>query len=235
MGSATPRRRRPIPLMLKALIFDMDGTLADSDPVHLQAFAEFLAPFGVPVDEDVYRRSISGRSNALIFADLLPDHPAHHRERFADEKEAVFRRLATEMEPLGGLIALLDFAAGKGLGLAVVTNAPRANLDHTLAALGIAERFPILVAAEDVTRGKPDPLPYLTALRRLGVSADEAVVFEDSAAGLGAARAAGIHAFGILTGQTADTLLQAGANDTLVDFSDRKLWAFLEARVKPAA
>ena len=73
--------------MLKALIFDMDGTLADSDPVHLRAFAEFLAPFGVTVDEEVYRSTISGRTNALIFADLLPHHTPADHERFARRRK----------------------------------------------------------------------------------------------------------------------------------------------------
>jgi HAD superfamily hydrolase (TIGR01509 family) len=221
--------------MLKALIFDMDGTLADSDPVHLQAFADFLAPFGVTVDEETYRTTISGRSNALIFADLLPDHSPEERDRFADEKEAVFRRLATEMQPLAGLPELLDWADASGLGLGIVTNAPRANLDHTLQALGIGSRFQVLVSAADVARGKPDPLPYLTALERLGIRSSEAVVFEDSVAGVKAARAAGIHTFGVLTGQPAEVLRDAGADATVLDFRDRGLWDHLRARLKPAA
>jgi beta-phosphoglucomutase len=217
--------------MLKALIFDMDGTLADSDPVHLRAFTEFLAPFGVTVDEDVYRSTISGRSNALIFADLLPDHPPDERDRFAEEKEATFRRLATEMEPLAGLVALLDWAEARGLRLGIVTNAPRANLDHTLEALNIGSRFQVLVAAEDVTRGKPDPLPYRAALERLGVRADEALVFEDSISGINAARAAGIPTFGILTGQSAAVLTDAGAQAVLSDFRDAVLWDHLQDQV----
>jgi HAD superfamily hydrolase (TIGR01509 family) len=221
--------------MLKALIFDMDGTLADSDPVHLRAFIEFMAPFGVKVDEDVYRSSISGKSNSLIFANLLPDHSPEDRERFADEKEAAFRRLATELEPLAGLIELLDWADAQGLGLGIVTNAPRANLDHTLAALKIASRFQVLVCAEDVARGKPDPLPYLTALERLGVSASEAVAFEDSVSGIQAAKAAGMPVFGVLTGQPEDVLKRAGAEATLSDFRDAGLWDYLRPRRKPAA
>jgi beta-phosphoglucomutase len=217
------------------LIFDMDGTLADSDPVHLRAFAEFLAPFGVTVDEEVYRSTISGRTNALIFADLLPHHTPADHERFAAEKEAVFRRLATEMEPLAGLLDLLDWADAHGIGLGLVTNAPRANLDHTLDALEIASRFRVLICAEDVARGKPDPLPYLTALERLGVRPAEAVVFEDSVAGIRAAKAAGIATFGLLTGQSAQLLEHAGADATLPDFRDAILWDYLRERRHPAA
>jgi beta-phosphoglucomutase len=227
MGRADKRIWSIGPHMLKALIFDMDGTLADSDPFHLRAFEEFLAPFGIVVTEDLLHRTISGRSNELIFGDLLPNHSPQDRARFADEKEALFRRLATEMEPLEGLIGLLDWADERRIGLAVVTNAPRVNLDHTLQVLKIASRFQVLVASEDVTRGKPDPLPYLTALDRLGVKASEAVAFEDSVAGLKAAKAAGLHAFGVMTGQRAEALKAAGADATLHDFSDDGLWAYL--------
>jgi beta-phosphoglucomutase len=171
----------------------------------------------------------------LIFADLLPGHTPQERARFADEKEALFRHLASEMEPLGGLLDLLDWADERRLGLAVVTNAPRANLDHTLQVLKIASRFQVLVSSEDVVRGKPDPLPYLTALERLGVTASEAVAFEDSVAGLRAAKAAGLHAFGVMTGQSAQALKVAGADATLHDFSDDGLWAYLRSALVPVA
>jgi beta-phosphoglucomutase len=220
--------------MLKALVFDMDGTLADSDPFHMRAFEQFLAPFGILVTDDLLHRTISGRSNELIFADLLPGHSREDRARFADEKEALFRKLASEMEPLEGLLELLDWADEHHLGLAIVTNAPRANLDHTLQALKIASRFQVLVSSEDVVRGKPDPLPYLTALERLGVKASEAVAFEDSFAGLKAAKAAGLRTFGVTTGQSAEALKGAGADAAIDDFGDDDLWAYLRDGAVPA-
>lgn len=216
---------------LKALIFDMDGTLADSDPVHLRAFADYLAPLGVEVDEEVYRTKISGRTNAQIFAGLLPDRSAAEHGRFADEKEALFRELSADLQPLSGLLPLLDWAEAQGLKLALVTNGPRLNVEHTLKALGIAHRFPITVAGEDVARGKPDPLPYRTALDRLGIGPDEAMAFEDSPSGLKAAKAAGIVTVGVLTGQTAEALAALGADLTVRDFSNPGLMRMLEGRV----
>ncbi len=216
---------------LKALIFDMDGTLADSDPVHLRAFTDYLAPLGVVVDEEVYRTKITGKTNAQIFAGLLPDRSAEEHARFADEKEALFRRMAGDLEPLAGLIPLLDWAEAQGLELALVTNGPRLNVEHTLKALRVAHRFPITVAGEDVDRGKPDPLPYRTALDRLGIGPDEAVAFEDSPSGLVAAKAAGMAAVGVLTGQSAKALTALGADLTVRDFSDPALMRMLEGRV----
>src|SRR5689334_17334548 len=96
--------------MLKALIFDMDGTLVHSDPVHLLAFAEVLGPEGVVIDDVVFRNAIIGHTNESIFGSLLPHRSVEEHEELADRKEAAFRRLSTELRPLGGLAALLDWA-----------------------------------------------------------------------------------------------------------------------------
>jgi beta-phosphoglucomutase len=205
--------------MLKALIFDMDGTLVHSDPVHLEAFAEVLKPEGVAIDEEIYRSTIIGRTNEAIFASLLPHLPVEKHEAYADEKEATFRRMASNLKPLEGLLDLLDWTERRGVRIALVTNAPRLNADHMLDVLGLAERFPVQITIEQVERGKPDPLPYLTALERLGIKAEEAVAFEDSPSGMRAAKAAGLFSFGVLTGLSAD------------EIRDPALWEVLEHRI----
>lgn len=216
--------------MLKALIFDMDGTLAHSDPVHLKAFAKILSPEGVTVDEHVYRSKIIGRTNEAIFATLLPHRSVEEHVAFADEKEAAFRKLALDLKPLDGLLDLLDWAEQRGIGIALVTNAPRLNADHILDVLGLAERFTVQITIEQVERGKPDPLPYLTALERLGVQADEAVAFEDSPSGMKAAKAAGLYSFGVLTGLTAEEMRAVGADAAIEDFRAPALWDVLNSR-----
>jgi len=217
--------------MLKALIFDMDGTLVHSDPVHLEAFAETLKPEGVAIDEEIYRSTIIGRTNEAIFASLLPHLPVERHEIYADEKEAAFRRMAQNLEPLEGLLDLLDWAEAKGIRIALVTNAPRLNADHMLEALGLAERFPIQVTIDQVERGKPDPLPYLTAVERLGIRPEEAIAFEDSPSGMRAAKAAGLFSFGVLTGLSAAELTKVGADRTIETFRDHALWEVLERRL----
>jgi beta-phosphoglucomutase len=218
------------PATLGALVFDMDGTLADSDPVHLLAFRELLAAHGIPMDEETYRRRLSGRTNEAIFAELFPHHPESERGRLADEKEAIFRRRAPELAPLAGLPELLDWAESRSLPLGLVTNAPAENVTHTLEALGIASRFAVRVLGSEVARPKPDPLPYLTALDRLGVPPGQAIAFEDSLAGVRSARAAGIFTVGVLTGQSASDLRAAGADLPVRDFADPALWAILAER-----
>jgi beta-phosphoglucomutase len=217
--------------MLKALIFDMDGTLVHSDPVHLEAFAEVLKPEGVTIDEEIYRSTIIGRTNEAIFASLLPHLSVERHVVYADEKEAAFRRMARDLEPLEGLLDLLDWAEAQSIKIALVTNAPRLNADHMLEALRLAERFPVQITIDQVEHGKPHPLPYLTALERLGLLAEEAVAFEDSPSGMRAAKAAGLFSFGVLTGLSAAELTKAGADRTIATFRDSSLWEFLERRI----
>jgi beta-phosphoglucomutase len=216
--------------MLKALIFDMDGTLVHSDPVHLQAFVEVLSPEGVKIDEQVYRSTIIGRTNESIFATLLPHRSVEEHVTFADEKEAAFRRLALDLKPLDGLVDLLDWAQERGIKIGLVTNAPRLNADHMLGVLGLTERFPVQITIDQVARGKPDPLPYLTALEHLGVRADEAIAFEDSPSGMKAAKAAGLFSFGLLTGLTAQEMREAGADKAIDDFHASALWDVLNSK-----
>jgi len=217
--------------MLKALIFDMDGTLVHSDPAHLEAFAQTLGPQGVVISEDLYRTSIIGHTNESIFAALLPHLPVEEHEIYAERKEAAFRRLALELKPLEGLLELFDWAEARGIRLALVTNAPLLNATHILDILGITDRFEVKITIDQVERGKPDPLPYLTALQRLGIGADEAVAFEDSPSGMRAAKAAGLFSFGVLTGLSAAELTRIGADRTIETFRDRALWEILERRI----
>lgn len=203
--------------MLKALLFDLDGTLADTDPLHLLAWQEALAPYGLEVDPAFYRERISGRLNPEIVRDLLGLEGVG-AARLIAAKEARFRELARELKPTPGLPELLAKAKEKGLLWGVVTNAPKENALHVLKALGL--RPPLLVLAEEVGRGKPDPLPYRVALRRLGVAPEEALAFEDSPSGVKSAVGAGIPTYGLLTGHGAEALREAGARGVFRDFRE---------------
>jgi HAD superfamily hydrolase (TIGR01509 family) len=214
--------------MLTALLFDVDGTLADTDPIHVRAFERYLAPHGLTIDQAFYRTRISGRANAAIFADLFPDRSPEEHARFGDEKEALYRAMSGNLAPLQGLPALLGWARARKCRLAAVTNGPRLNLRHALDGLGLD--FDVLIAREDVERGKPDPMPYLSALERLGAASAEALAFEDSPAGVSAAKAAGLFTFGLLTTQTAAVLREAGADATITHFDDPALWTVLRER-----
>ncbi|WP_299134064.1 HAD-IA family hydrolase [uncultured Amaricoccus sp.] len=212
-----------------SLLFDLDGTLIESDHLHHAAFATILAERGEALSIDDYKTHIMGKPNAEIMSRFFPGEPGQHAE-IADRKEATFRdSLGASVEPLPGVVALFDWAEAEGIGVAVVTNAPRLNAEAMLTAADLATRVTTLVIGEECARPKPDPLPYQTAMRLLGATPSTSTAFEDSRSGLRAARASGAHVFGLTTGLTADQLRQAGAQEVIADFTDPALWAHLQA------
>ena len=202
------------------LLFDLDGTLTDTDELHVEAFRRLLAPLGRSITMDDYKTRIMGAPNEAIMGWLFPDEDAARHVAIAAEKEALFRSQADRLLPTAGLMPLLDWAERLDLKMAVVTNAPRDNAEMMLAGLGLTARLPVLVIGDELARGKPDPLPYLTALERLGSTADRALAFEDSRSGVRAAAAAGIETIGMLTGLDEATLRDAGASAAVRDFTD---------------
>lgn len=217
--------------MLNALLFDLDGTLTDTDTLHLLAIQQLLMEEdGRAFSDEEFMEKCSGRANPQMCALLFPERSVAEHQGFAERKEARFRALSTTLEPIPGLLALLDWAVAEGLGRVVVTNAPRANADHMLGALGLAGTFAHVVVAEDLPRAKPDPLPYQTGLLKLGASAAEGMAFEDSVPGLTAAKAAGLFTVGLATSQPAEALLAVGADLVIDDFTDPRLWQALKAR-----
>ncbi len=222
--------RRASRSVTQALLFDLDGTLVDSDADHLAAFQTVFAPLGIALDRATYAREIMGASNAMIGERFLAHLPEAERAAVLDAKEAAYREGLGAVAPTRGAAELLAHAAARGVPCAVVTNAPRANAEKVLAAIGLAERLPVLVIGAELPRSKPDPLPYLTGLALTGARAENAVAFEDSLSGVRAAAAAGIAVVGITTGLTADRLIEAGAIFAAADFTDARIYELIAAR-----
>jgi len=211
-----------------ALLLDIDGTLTDSDPLHLKAFQEALVAQGfnggAPIDAPFYRRRISGRHNPDIALDLLPHLSEAERVAFYEDKEARFREMARgggALEPMRGLLEFLAWAEGRGLGLAAVTNAPALNTELMLAGIGVRGRFAHVVLGERCARAKPHPDPYLEGARLLGLAdLSRALVVEDSPSGVNSGVAAGAVVVGIATSQTREVLLEAGACCVVESFEE---------------
>ncbi|MBV9289812.1 MAG: HAD-IA family hydrolase [Hyphomicrobiales bacterium] len=217
--------------MNAALLFDLDGTLVDSDARHMAAFQRILAPYGVALDQALYNRSIHGSSNELIGNTFLPHLSPEDRRRTLEAKEAEYRAGLAGIEAIAGVAALLDYAEERGIKSAVVTNAPRANAEAVLAALGLAARLETIVVGSELERSKPDPLPYLTALALTGAAAARSVAFEDSAPGVRAAAAAGLAVVGLTTTLAARALVAAGALFATADFTDPRIVALIDSRI----
>jgi HAD superfamily hydrolase (TIGR01509 family) len=214
---------------IRALLFDLDGTIADTGELHYRATIETLEEFGAKVDRATYDRIIHGATNADIVDYFFPDS-GRARDHYADAKERRFRASVNGLKPLPGLTDLLHWAAQRKIATAVVTNAPAANTDRILGALGLAERFDAIILGDDLPRGKPDPLPYLMAVETLGVDSTEAVGFEDSAPGVRSVAGAGVFAVGILSGLSEATLVGEGARMVIADFRDGRLMEYLRGR-----
>jgi beta-phosphoglucomutase len=212
---------------LAALLFDLDGTLANTDPFHYCAWKELLQGFGINIDETFYKTRISGRLNPAIAQDLLPQLSPEEQQQFIEQKEARFRELAPQLKPLQGLSEIVNWAEAHKLRQAVVTNAPPENVQHTLRALHLENHFHSVVIADDLGIGKPDPAPYQYALNQFGIVAEQAVAFEDSPSGVRSAVGAGIPTIGIASTQDPKTLYAVGAVLIVPDFSAPELWSFL--------
>src|ERR1700712_2949403 len=129
----------------KALLFDIDGTLADTDSLHLEAFNQVLGPRGHVFDHARFTRELQGFSNASIAERFLADQPVQRQAAIIAEKEKTFRKLvAGRIQPLPGLMALLALADRANVPMLAVTNAPRLNAEMLLSGLGIVDRFKVL-------------------------------------------------------------------------------------------
>jgi HAD superfamily hydrolase (TIGR01509 family) len=216
--------------LYRALLFDLDGTLAETDSLHLPTWVDALQPYGVEVDEQFYRDRISGRSTAEIVRELLPDLTDEQGRSIGEAKEASFRERASELEPLPGLVDFVIQGRELGMRIALVTNAPEENVETILLALKLRDFFDVVVLADEVEAVKPDPAPYRAALEKISVPAEVALAFEDSVSGISSSVAAGIPTVGIASSQDPEKLLGAGAFVTAQDFTDPRLRTLIETQ-----
>ncbi|KAF8038309.1 hypothetical protein BT93_B0987 [Corymbia citriodora subsp. variegata] len=190
---------------------------------------------GIPITEEFFVKKISGMHNEELCHVLFPDWEIQKARKFMEDKEAMFRRLASEkLEPVKGLHKLLKWIEGQGVRRVAVTNAPRPNAELILSLLGLNDFFETLVIGSECERAKPFPDPYLKALKVLGVSEKHAFVFEDSVSGTKAGVAAGMPVVALGTRNPEKLLREAGAAFVITDFLDQKLWKALEELEKNA-
>jgi HAD superfamily hydrolase (TIGR01509 family) len=211
--------------LYRVLLFDLDGTIAETDSLHLPTWVDALQPYGVEVDEEFYGDRISGRNTEEIVRELLPDLTDEQGRSIGDAKEASFRERVSELEPMPGLLDFIERGRKRGMWIALVTNAPEENVETILLALKLRDLFDVVVLADEVEAVKPDPAPYRAALEKTGISAERALAFEDSVSGISSSVAAGIPTVGIASSQEPEKLLGAGAFTTAEDFTDPQLRA----------
>lgn len=214
-----------------AFLFDMDGVLINSMPLHTRSWEVYLQRLGVRVENLEAR--MHGRRNPELVRDLLGDHLADEvAVEHGAAKERLFRELMGESIGEFQIPGLLDFLNRyPDIPKAIGSNAERANIDFTLDRLGLRPYFQVLVDGGEVARPKPYPDVYLTAAQRLGFAPGECIVFEDSPAGTEAAQAAGMRVVAVETTPT------DFANVDLVirDFLDAKLEPWIRTQTSAEA
>ncbi|ESQ88951.1 hypothetical protein ABAC460_14310 [Asticcacaulis sp. AC460] len=215
-----------------AYLFDLDGTLCNTEPLHFRALKHVLASVGYALSEQVFAQHCVGQTTVTGIRALLPHLDEALCLDLANRTEARFRETSHDLMPLPGLHEVLARIAGSPTAL--VTNAPWEDVHHMLGALRLPHRFDTIVVAADLARAKPDPLPYLEALRRLDCEANDAVAFEDSIAGITSATGAGIFTVGVETSLPAVRLIQAGANLSVKDFADPAMGRIYDKSCKVA-
>ncbi len=174
-----------------AYLFDLDGTVADSMPLHFVAWTQAVAEHGGSFPEPLFYQM--GGIPLLRTVELLNERfgTTMVPELVVGRKEALYLDMLAELKPVASVLAVIELNAGR-VPFAIVSGSPRVSIDATLRTLGLSHYFPVIVGAEDYRRGKPDPEPFLTAAAALGVPPRECLVFEDAEAGIASAIAAGM-------------------------------------------
>ena len=203
----------------RGVIFDMDGVLIDSGAHHRAAWAALLEDEGVASTDTAWRLTIgrpAEEAAALILGRTLAPEEAR---RLAERKRAHYTRLvARGVQAIPGVSAFVAELERLGVKRAVATSATRSDVQRLLGELGLRERFDVVVAADDVRWGKPNPEVYLRAAEGLGLRTAECLVFEDALVGVHAARNAGMRVIGVTTAHTGRELIEAGAERAIANF-----------------
>lgn len=198
----------------------------NSDHIHFETYRDTLlelAPTfnsGNAITRKFYDEEMSGRQNPELVASILPEFNFEKRRNIWERKEERYEAVITRgVKPIAGLVQLLSFLSHAGIKTYVVTNAPVFACHLTMESIGIKSHFEDrVICAEECTHAKPHPAPYLRGLELAGVSADEAIAFEDSPSGTTSATAAGLLTVGMTSTQTDEVLCRAGAAFTVADY-----------------
>ena len=185
-----------IPPTTLGLVFDCDGTIADTMPMHYKAWVAALGEHGIEFPEALFYQLAGVPTDGIV--QMLNDRHGHNMpvQQTADRKDALFEELIPQVLPIDPVVQLVNQYRGK-LPMAVATGGTRKLVTRTLDALHLTSAFDAIVTADDVQNGKPAPDIFLESARRLGVPPNRCVAFEDGELGLQSARAAGMQAIDV--------------------------------------
>ncbi|MBE5319546.1 HAD family phosphatase [Pedobacter sp. MR2016-19] len=209
---------------IKALLFDLDGTLIDSEKFHFDCWNTFLYPYNVNIEFKDWLSNYAGiplPKNAKTIIDRYKID--EDLDSFIDRREKItfdgFRTTDIELMPYA--LEFVQFAYEKGLTLAVVTASPKIDVEAVFERNGLAKYFSLFITRTDVSKSKPDPESYNLCVERLGIAKEECIVFEDTLNGVKSAMAAGITCYAIQNNVRADQKLKI-ADELFLSFANAK-------------
>jgi len=208
---------------IRGIVFDMDGVLIDSHPVHSAAWREFLRSLSVDVSDQDLAFILEGGTRTDILRHFLGDLPQAQLTEYGRRKDEIFRSLEHEIQPAPGILAFLGYLERLELARAVATSASEIRTSSTIERMGLGGYFDAVITAADVVVGKPDPAVYQLACERMNVSPGDALAFDDAPAGVLAARSAGLRCVGVSNNGAAHSLLAAGAERVIAGFAGLSL------------
>ena len=206
-----------------AVLFDMDGVIADTMPIHLKAWQEAFRPCGISVDKmDVYLRE--GMQSRTMAQEIAKEKGVCLRDedldRIVAEKTRIFDGEAeAHARAYDGVTETLRMLRNNGLQTALVTGSKASSADKVLRAAGVRELFEVLVTGDDTKKGKPDPEPYLKGIEKTGVNRLDCIVVENAPLGISSAKAAGVD-YVIALATTLDPSYLREADDIMKSFPD---------------
>lgn len=202
-----------------AVIFDLDGVIVDNMKYHRLAWENFLRKYAPGIDINEFSRNFGKRNEILLEMVFKRRLSLEEVKRYGEKKESLYRELYAEsIETISGLLEFLKLLKEKKIKTAVASAAPPVNVDFVLDKTGIREFFNVVLDAEDVKKGKPDPEIYLKTAEMLACSPRSCLVFEDSIPGLQAAKNAGMKVTALTTTYPPSELREA--DFIITDFTE---------------
>ena len=192
---------------MQAVAFDFNGTLSDDEPVLARVYSELFAELGHPLTPDEYYEHLAGHTDEEMFVRWLGESS----EELIRERVRRYNTLVSDGSTVDEDVRDAVRWAAARMPVAVVSAALRDEIEPVLNASGLRNLFALVLSQDDVTRGKPDPQPYLLAAERLGLSPDELLVFEDTDVGVASAKAAGARVVGLTRTLGAERMAAADA------------------------
>lgn len=190
-------------IMIKAIIFDMDGVISDTQKLHSKVESEILSKFGINIDpEEITKRYAGVRTKEFMDVLLKQATVEYDIDNVLSEKWAQMEKYAASVEAIDGAIELIKKLSNANYPLAVASASNLNYVKNVLTALGVFEYFSAIVSGDMVGKGKPDPESFLLAASKLGVAPEYCLVIEDGASGMQAARDGGMACIGFVDDTT---------------------------------